>query len=123
MTALVLASFVFPSGIVGLLFKIAIFCVIIWAIIALIKWSQFPIPAESSHPRGGRMNSAHPASDSLNAVPVLAEPEPQSENKPKQITEIIMAAGRKQVYAVRETPEQILAIVGAGVQSKPKSHV
>jgi hypothetical protein len=44
MTALILASFVFPTGIVGLFFKIAIFCVIIWAIIALIKWSQFPIP-------------------------------------------------------------------------------
>jgi hypothetical protein len=45
MTALVfLASFAFPGGIVGLLFKIAVVCVVIWGIWALIKWSGFPVP-------------------------------------------------------------------------------
>jgi hypothetical protein len=35
---LLAAAFAFPGGVIGLLFKIAIFCVVIWAIVALITW-------------------------------------------------------------------------------------
>jgi len=37
-------TFVFPGGALGLLFKIAIFCVIIWGAWELIKWSGITIP-------------------------------------------------------------------------------
>lgn len=32
------------SAMLGTLFWVAIVCVVIWAIIALVKWSQIPIP-------------------------------------------------------------------------------
>ncbi len=41
---LLLATFTFPGGVIGLLFKIAIFCVVIWGIVQLIKWLKWPIP-------------------------------------------------------------------------------
>jgi len=39
-----LLTFVFSGSIVGLLFKIAIVCVIVWGIWELIKWMGIPIP-------------------------------------------------------------------------------
>ncbi len=33
-----------PAGPLGLLFKIAIFCVIVWGIIALLKWLGWGLP-------------------------------------------------------------------------------
>ena len=44
-TTLILAStLAFPGGAIGLLFKIAIACVIIWAIKALLDWAGIAIP-------------------------------------------------------------------------------
>lgn len=39
-----LLTLAFPGGPLGLLFKIAIFCVIIWGIVELVKWLAWPIP-------------------------------------------------------------------------------
>ena len=39
-----LAALAFPGGAIGLLFKIAIACVIIWAIEALLDWAGVVIP-------------------------------------------------------------------------------
>ena len=33
-----------PSGLLGLLFWVAVLCVVVWAIIALVRWSGLPIP-------------------------------------------------------------------------------
>lgn len=44
MTALTLLAFAFPGGLVGLLFKVAIVCVVIWGIWQLLLWSGVVIP-------------------------------------------------------------------------------
>ncbi len=44
MITLTLATMVFPGGAIGLLFKIAIACVIVWAIKALLDWAGIAIP-------------------------------------------------------------------------------
>ncbi len=38
------AALAFPGGALGLLFKVAIACVIIWAIYALLQWAGVTIP-------------------------------------------------------------------------------
>jgi hypothetical protein len=43
MIPLLLLSIAFPTGPLGLLFKIAIACVIVWGIYAIIKWLGWPI--------------------------------------------------------------------------------
>jgi hypothetical protein len=44
MSVLALASIAFPSGVIGLLFKIAIICVVVWGIWALLQWAGVAIP-------------------------------------------------------------------------------
>jgi hypothetical protein len=39
-----LLTFAFPGGPLGLMFKIAIACVIIWGIYELVKWLGWTIP-------------------------------------------------------------------------------
>ncbi len=41
---LILAALAFPAGALGILFKVAIACVIIWAIYALLQWAGIAIP-------------------------------------------------------------------------------
>lgn len=41
---LFIAAMAFPAGALGLLFKVAIACVIIWAIYALLQWAGVTIP-------------------------------------------------------------------------------
>ncbi len=43
-TLLTLAAITFPSGVIGLLFKIAIICVVVWGIYALLQWAGIAIP-------------------------------------------------------------------------------
>ena len=43
-TLLTLAAIAFPSGVIGLLFKIAIICVVVWGIWALLQWAGVAIP-------------------------------------------------------------------------------
>ncbi len=44
MSVLALAAISFPSGVIGLLFKIAIICVVVWGIWALLQWAGVAIP-------------------------------------------------------------------------------
>ena len=44
MTMLILAAFAFPGGLLGLLFKIAIVCIVCWGIWELVKWLGVTIP-------------------------------------------------------------------------------
>ncbi len=39
-----LVAISFPSGVIGLLFKIAIICVVVWGIYALLQWAGVAIP-------------------------------------------------------------------------------
>ena len=41
---LILAAVVIPGGLLGLLLKVAVACVIIWAIYALLQWAGITIP-------------------------------------------------------------------------------
>ena len=44
MNTLILSVIAFPGGALGLLFKVAIACVVLWGIFALLKWSGIAIP-------------------------------------------------------------------------------
>ena len=44
MNIIQLAAVAFPAGALGILFKVAIACIVIWGIIALVKWSGIIIP-------------------------------------------------------------------------------
>jgi hypothetical membrane protein len=43
-TLLFLSAVLVSGGLVGLLLKIAILCVVVWAIFALLKWAGVTIP-------------------------------------------------------------------------------
>ena len=44
MSLLMLATLALPTGALGLLFQVAIACICIWGIIALVRWAGWVIP-------------------------------------------------------------------------------